>query len=378
MKTEKAGFAGTREAGASGATRRFWLETLWKIVDPILVPLAEGRLRAVMPVEAAPGVTDRADCTHLEAFGRSMLGLSAWLDCPGLCGEEEEKRLYYGNLARKALKNAVTDGSPDRMNFSKGMQPLVDAAFLAQAILRAPHALWEALDAGTKDAVLDRMREARAILPARSNWLLFGAMTEALLHHARVSDFDRMRIDYALFAHEKWYKGDGWYGDGEAFHFDYYNSFVIQPMLLELLDEVAEENEHWKALVPAVRTRIRRYATHLEHLISPEGTYPLIGRSLCYRFGVFHAPALMALRGDLEPGISPAGLRCALTAVLARTLAFPTMFDGNGYLRIGVLGAQSAMGESYISTGSLYLCTAMFAPLGLPETAPFWAYPDEP
>ncbi len=30
------------------------------------------------------------------------------------------------------------------------------------------------------------------------------------------------------------------------------------------------------------------------------------------------------------------------------------------------------MGKNYISTGSLYLCSALFLSLGLPEDAPFW------
>ena len=47
-----------------------------------------------------------------------------------------------------------------------------------------------------------------------------------------------MRIDYALRQHDQWCKGDGLYGDGASFHFDYYNSFVIQPMLVDILDAV--------------------------------------------------------------------------------------------------------------------------------------------
>ena len=35
------------------------------------------------------------------------------------------------------------------------------------------------------------------------------------------------------------------------------------------------------------------------------------------------------------------------------------------------------MGERYISTGSLYLCSAVFLPLGLDENDPFWSAPDE-
>lgn len=54
--------------------------------------------------------------------------------------------------------------------------------------------------------------------------------------------FDRTCFEpHILFSkikalNEEWYKGDGWYGDGPDFHFDYYNSFVIQPMIIQVLD----------------------------------------------------------------------------------------------------------------------------------------------
>ena len=50
--------------------------------------------------------------------------------------------------------------------------------------------------------------------------------------------FDAMRIDYAVREHQEWYVGDGLYGDGPQFHWDYYNSFVIQPMLLDVLRNI--------------------------------------------------------------------------------------------------------------------------------------------
>jgi hypothetical protein len=34
------------------------------------------------------------------------------------------------------------------------------------------------------------------------------------------------------------------------------------------------------------------------------------------------------------------------------------------------------MGETYISTGSLYLAAAAFLPLGLPPQNPFWSAPE--
>ena len=326
-------------------TRKFWLDSMIRICAPVIDALAEGRLRRDMPVETASGANDPS--SYLQALGRTILGFAPWLGCQGLDEEEEKLRLYWGERTREALRNAVLPASPDFMVFSEGYQPLVDAAFLAEGILRAPHVLWDPLDEETKTALLDRMRETRTRKPGRNNWLLFGAMPEALLHHAGASDWDPMRIDYALFAHEKWYKGDGWYGDGESFHLDYYNSFVIQPMLIDLLDEVAGEADNWKQLIPVISARAQHFASHEEHFISPEGTYPLVGRSLCYRFGAFQTLAQMAWREILEPFVTPAGIRCALTAVIRRTLAFPSMFDANGWLRIGVCGYQPAMCEGH-------------------------------
>ena len=51
----------------------------------------------------------------------------------------------------------------------------------------------------------------------------------------------------------------------------------------------------------------------------------------------------------------------------------PGTFDDQGWLQIGFCGHQPALGESYISTGSLYLCSAGLLPLGLPPTDEFWS-----
>lgn len=51
----------------------------------------------------------------------------------------------------KGLKNAVDPASPDLLNFTKHAQPIVDAAYLVHAFLRAPKVLWEPLDEVTKE-----------------------------------------------------------------------------------------------------------------------------------------------------------------------------------------------------------------------------------
>ncbi len=285
---------------------------------------------------------------------------------------EGELRNRYAELARASIRSAVDPASPDYMNFSHGAQPVVDAAFLAQAILRAPTELWKKLDSSTQSNLVKALRATRLIQPGFNNWLLFSAMIEACL--CRIDgDWDRMRVDYAVRQHEQWYKGDGLYGDGPTLHFDYYNSFVIQPMLLEVLDAVAPAVKSWETFREPILQRARRYAAIQERLISPEGAYPAVGRSLAYRFGAFHVLALMALRKQLPEEVSPEQVRCALTAVIRRTIEAPGTFDSKGWLTVGLCGRQPSIGESYISTGSLYLCSAGLLPLGLAREAPFWS-----
>jgi hypothetical protein len=78
------------------------------------------------------------------------------------------------------------------------------------------------------------------------------------------------------------------------------------------------------------------------------------------------------------PASLPAGqVRYALYSMIKNQMSAPGTFDKNGWLQIGVYGHQPEIGEGYISTGSLYLCSVGMLMLGLPPDAPFWNAPDE-
>lgn len=348
-----------------------------RIASPVLHNLAAQQLKANMPVEAQPGhAADRAQFTHLEALGRLLCGIAPWLELQGLQGEEAALQTRYCELAREAIDAATDPTSLDYMNFDQvGRQPVVDAAFLGQALLRAPHALWHTLPVKTQSNLVAALESTRIFLPGFNNWLLFAATIEAALKNCGAT-WDRMRVDYALRQHEQWYAGDGLYNDGPHFHWDYYNSFVIQPMLIDVLAAVGDEEPAWQVMRVNVLARARRHAAIQERLISPEGTFPPIGRSLAYRFGALQSLAQMALMHQLpmEPeAVTPAQVRCALTAVIHRMIEAPNTFDAQGWLTIGFCGHQRNLGETYISTGSAYLCAAGLLPLGLPPADPFWA-----
>lgn len=212
---------------AEATHRAYWFSVVHRVAEPVLTNLATNKLRERMPVEAPRGnAAERRKFTYLEAFGRTLAGIAPWLGLQDKPAEEIELGKRFVELARQGLANATHPQSSDFMNFATGSQPLVDAAFLAQGILRSRRELWDKLDAEVQQRITDALQT-----------------------------------------------------------------------------------------------------------------------------------------------------RSALTAVMRRSMETPGTFDQDGWLRVGLAGHQPALGESYISTGSLYLCTLALLPMGLPATHPFWTEP---
>jgi hypothetical protein len=368
----------TPAAGASSeaSDRDYSVQVLARVAEPVLTALAEGKLKQRLP--SHEWERDRTRFAPLEAFGRTLTGIAPWLELGPDSTDEGKLRARFIDLAVRSLAQATDPHSPDFLNFNQsGGQPLVDTAFLAHGLLRAPTQLWGRLSETQQSNVVAALKSSRSIKPGENNWLLFSAMVEATLWQF-TGDCDLKPIQRAVDRHLDWYKGDGTYGDGPEFHWDYYNSYVIQPMLLDVLRVCRGKQHPLGALYPRILGRARRYAALQERMISPEGTFPIMGRSSAYRFGAFQELSQISLMHELPKDLQPGAARAALTAVIRRMIEAPGTFDQNGWLTVGAVGHQPSIRESYISTGSLYLCTAGLLHLGQPANDPFWTQPAQP
>lgn len=355
--------------------RSEWIGVLDRLARPVLTSLAEGKLKSRMSVETHNDRRhDLPTSTYLESIGRLLTGIAPWLESDGGDSAEQTLRREYRKLTADALAVGLNPDSSDYLFSHITRQILVDTAFLAHGVLRAPTQLWRNLPAQTQNHVVQALELSRKIQPAFNNWLLFSATVEAALHGIG-HWHDQMRVDFAVLQHLQWYKGDGVYGDGADFHFDYYNSYVIHPMLLKVAQEFREAFSEQD--IKKIENRALRYAAIQERQIMSDGSFPVVGRSICYRCGAFHLLADAALRRQLPAEITPAQVRCGLGAVIRRTLG-DGAFRPDGFLTIGLVGPQRSLAEPYISTGSLYLCSAALLPLGLPPEDPFWSEPDAP
>jgi hypothetical protein len=305
------------------------------------------------------------------------MGIAPWMDLEGGSKDETALRNQYREWSLKAVANAVDSTSKDYMVWDKGGQPLVDASFVALGLIRCPW-LWEHLSQKTKNDVVAAFIKTRSIVPGYNNWILFTAMIEAFFCKYGL-DYDKMRIEYGVREFSShWYVGDGMFSDGQNFHMDYYNSYVIQPYLATIVEIVNSKTKAYTQFAQKLDKINKRYAEIQERMINTDGSYPALGRSIVYRGAAFQHLADMALRKQLPASLKPAQVRGALTAVIKKTLDAPGTFDKDGWLTIGLEGDQPDLADTYNTTGSLYLCTAIFLPLGLSETDDFWSSPAQP
>lgn len=358
--------------------RTYWANLLYKISEPVLSNMSKGELVKNMQVEVSPTWDGRRTrVTYMEAFGRLMAGLAPWLSLPDDNTSEGKQRKQLREWALKSYAHAVDPDSPDYLQWDKEGQALVDAAYVANSFLRAPKQLWEPLDEVTKKRYVEEFQKLRWVDPPYTNWLLFSAMIETFLLSID-EQYDAYRIHSAIRKIEEWYVGDGWYADGTHFAFDYYNSYVIQPMYVEVLEVLVAKNRMVKQETLGIaRKRMQRYGLILERFISPEGSFPAFGRSMTYRMGAFQPLALLSWRQELPEELSEGQVRSALTCVMKRMFEAKGNFNEKGFLQLGFAGHQPNLADWYTNNGSLYLTSLTFLPLGLPADHSFWTSPAE-
>ena len=366
----------------SNEDRAYWVDLLYKMAAPVLSNMAEGNLQKNMIVEVSPNWDGRnKGVTYMETFGRLMAGIAPWLPLPDDETDEGMKRKQLRDWALKSYRNAVDPESPDYLLWRGHGQALVDAAYIAESFLRGYDALWGPLDDTTKSRYIEEFSQLRRVDPPYTNWLLFSSTIEGLLAKAG-AQYDEYRVNSAIRKVEEWYTGDGWYADGPEFAFDYYSSYVFHPMYLETLqalkDSKAYTRIHYSNYYNRALRRAQKYSIVLERLISPEGTFPVFGRSIPYRMATMQPLALMAWYEKLPAGLTNGQVRSALTAVMHRMFDDKENFNEGGFLTIGFAGRQPNIADWYTNNGSLYMTSLSFLPLGLPATHPFWTDAQQP
>lgn len=364
--------------------REYWCQLAYQLARPVLENMSKGTLQKNMQTEFSPSFDNRnRKVVYMETFGRLMAGIAPWLTLADDDTAEGAQRKQLREWALQSYKNAVDPESPDYLCWGVTGQNLVDAAYVAESFLRAYDALWMPLDEVTKQRYIKEFQGLRKIDPPYTNWYLFSSVIESFLAKAAgMKACDEFRVNTTCRKVEEWYVGDGWYADGPVFAFDYYSSYVFHAMYLEtlqaMIDAKANTRIDYQKYYDRALQRAQKHAIILERFISPEGTFPVFGRSIPYRMAAMQPLALMAWYEKLPKDLTNGQVRAALTKVMHRMFDEQQNFNEGGFLTIGFCGSQPNIADWYTNNGSLYMTSLAFMPLGLPATHPFWTDKAEP
>ena len=371
--------------------REYWCEQAYKMAQPVLENMAKGELQKNMQTEFSPSFDNRnRKVVYMETFGRLMAGIAPWLALPdsafGSSAAEQKELAQVRQLREWALasyKNSVDPESPDYLCWGVAGQNLVDAAYIAESFIRAYDALWVPLDKVTKERYIKEFKKLRSIEPPYTNWFLFSSTIESFIAKAAgLREYDDFRVMMTIRKVEEWYVGDGWYADGPVFAFDYYSSYVFHAMYLEtlqnMIDARANTRLEYRKYYDRALKRAQKFSIILERFISPEGTFPVIGRSTPYRMAAMQPLALMAWYQKLPRELSNGQVRAALTQVMHRMYDQQQNYNEGGFLTIGFCGHQPETADWYTNNGSLYMPSLSLMPLGLPASHDFWTCKAEP
>ncbi|WP_288287536.1 DUF2264 domain-containing protein [uncultured Prevotella sp.] len=371
--------------------REYWCEQAYKMAQPVLENMAKGELQKNMQTEFSPSFDNRnRKVVYMETFGRLMAGIAPWLALPdsafGSSAAEQKELAQVRQLREWALasyKNSVDPESPDYLCWGVAGQNLVDAAYIAESFIRAYDALWVPLDKVTKERYIKEFKKLRSIEPPYTNWFLFSSTIESFIAKAAgLREYDDFRVMMTIRKVEEWYVGDGWYADGPVFAFDYYSSYVFHAMYLEtlqnMIDARANTRLEYRKYYDRALKRAQKFSIILERFISPEGTFPVIGRSTPYRMAAMQPLALMAWYQKLPRELSNGQVRAALTQVMHRMYDQQQNYNEGGFLTIGFCGHQPETADWYTNNGSLYMTSLSLMPLGLPASHDFWTCKAEP
>ncbi|HEX6685179.1 MAG TPA: DUF2264 domain-containing protein, partial [Candidatus Limnocylindrales bacterium] len=284
-----------------------------------------------------------------------------------------------GGLAQwyaEGVAAGVDPGSPDRWPSLKEVtQARVEAASIALALHETRALIWDALDDGVRQRVVEWLADAIGLRYPSSNWVWFQNITEAFLRSVG-GPWSEEDIDRNVELTETWYRQDGWYTDGLAGgltprKFDWYAGWAMNFYPLWYCRISREDG----ALRDRYRTRLRAYLDGAQHLFGANGSPLLQGRSLTYRFAAL-APFWAGAVFDATP-LAPGRTRRLASGTL-RHFVEAGGWDEQGLQPIGWHRAFEPIRQPYSGAASPYWSSKGFAGLLLPADHPVWTEPEEP
>ncbi|MEV8545557.1 DUF2264 domain-containing protein [Streptomyces sp. NPDC051572] len=355
----------------TGYTRAHWESAADRLLNALAPHSSPG-----LALYRLPGRTSHAGALSdgMEGYVRSFLLAAFRIAGAGGTETPDGQRLtplierYAAGLA------AGTDPAhPERWPaIQDRSQPMVEAASIAVALHETRPWLWDRLDDRVRSRTVEWLGGIVGATPFDSNWRLFQVVVEEFLASVD-APHSRAEIDAGLARLDDWYRGDGWYTDGDGQKFDYYNAWALH-LYPALWARIAGDRAD-SGLVATHRARLRAFLESHQYFFGGDGAPLHQGRSLIYRYGSTAALWAGALTDatPLPPGRTRRLASGALKHFTDRGVPGP-----DGLLSLGWYGPYLPLTQSYSGPASPYWAAKAFVGLLLPAGHPVWTATEEP
>jgi len=357
----------------TGYTRKHWLEITEQIIAGVLPYLnSETGMPQLADDPAEPAYAKVRDRNPKEegkrALERIMMAVIIYTKATG----NDRVPGYNGSISAPFIKAIIRGTDPNDESFWGDPKPndQVGSAFALGAYLN-PAVFWDPISQSHKKNILSYLQKQVFNQTYDNNHYFFHMVPVALLEKYGY-DANKEHLTQMFERLLGWYRGDGWFIDGNNGGFDYYNLWGFQ-LFFQVLDRFdAKWHDQFGGKINKLSTR---FFETLPYLFGRDGGPIPWGRSLSYRFAGISSVAWAELNGN-----------CTLPPGQARRIASGELkyfwehgsLDENNLLNIGYWGANASMAESYLSPGDPYWATHGLACLLIPEGDPFWTAIEEP
>jgi hypothetical protein len=360
-------------------------QTLQELAGEMRQSLIAGFLRNAAASSSDYAVCDYPGGTKLKGcctpFGKTYVSVARML--PALVeSPDPEHRRVLNSIVQHAF-------DPTNLYFwgyappDKAKQLSVEAALVAWSLWRMVPGDIDALTPAERTNIQKWLASCTQVPERKTNHAWFSAINQAVRielskRHPEFSGDEKWMLD-DLSALDAMYgeANEGWCSDSpDQPIYDLYNFYVFANFPLMWGRVIGAR---YPELYEKFRARIRKFLQTAPHFFGANGSHPLMGRSLIYRWAAL-SPLVLGYQEKLWPH-SPGLLRRIVRMQLEFHQGLRCFDEEAGKLREtyafdGISGTDVAR-EPYVDNGHPYWAMLGLEFLSIPSNDPFWTAPDD-
>ncbi len=349
-----------------------WQNVVYKILNNLFPHFSQGRALVRFSETRSSFYGPLSDM--VEGFARTFLLVGFWLKNrkDGKMTLANGLEIDWTDIYGDGILHGTDPKHPEYWGKISGKhQYMVEAASMAIGLFFSKHLIWNNFSKKEQTQIGDWFRHILQFPFEDKNWVLFGVIINSFLK-AMEQDFYQDQIDFYLERYDSFYEGNGWYRDGIAPQYDYYNPWALH-FYPHLWSEI-EPDKSKPEFVEIFQQRSRQFLEKFAYFFSNTASHPPFGRSIIYRCAVIAAPIMGILKG-FSP-LSPGKTR-RLCSQSLKYFVENDFFAEDGSIPLGWTGKYEPIAEKYSGPSSPFWLNKAFAAFLLPQNHPFWTEPEE-